>query len=156
MKQILLLAFAVMALAAPVNAQDNGQSNNQTISQNGRYTLVVVDDGFIRLDTQSGEISRCTGDPDKLTCRLAADERLAYIGEIERLESRIDDLEERTARLESTGTATDRAPAMSRNQDFGLPSDEEIDHALGVTDKIFRRFFGMVRDLRRDMEQDRL
>jgi hypothetical protein len=152
MKPTLLLAFAAMTLAAPVNAQDD----SQTISQNGRYTLVVVDDGFIRLDTQSGEISRCTGDPDKLTCRLAADERLAYIGEIERLEGRIDDLEKRTARLESTGTATNRAPAMSRNQDYGLPSDEEIDHALGVTDKIFRRFFGMVRDLRKDMEQDRL
>jgi len=148
MKPILLAAFAALTLSAPANAEE--------IQQTGRYTLVVVDDGFIRLDTQSGEIARCTGDPDKLTCRLAADERLAYIDEIERLEDRIDGLEERVTKLEAARPAPRRGPAFGKRRDYGLPSDEEIDEALDLTDKVFRRFFGLVQDLKRDMEQDRL
>ena len=148
MKPTLLAAFAALMLSAPANAE--------TIQQSGRYTLVVIDDGFIRLDTQSGEIARCTGDPDKLTCRLAADERLAYIGEIERLEERIDALEERMARLEAAGPARRRGREFGRREEYGLPSDEEIDQALTMTDKVFRRFFGLVQDLKRDMDEDRL
>jgi hypothetical protein len=148
MKPTLPLAFAALLLAAPALA-------TEPVQQTGRYTLVVVDDGFIRLDTQSGEIARCTGDPDKLTCRLAADERLAYIGEIERLESRIDALEERVAALEARPESR-RGRKFGQRRDFGLPSDEEIDEALDMTDKVFRRFFGMVQDLKRDLEEDRL
>jgi len=140
------LAFVLAAsiLATPAAAQ--------TIKQDGRHALVVVDDGFIRLDTESGEVAYCTGEPDRLTCRLAPDERLAYIGEIERLEARIDDLEKRVAQMESVAE-----PSLDGGDDrFGLPSDEEIDKVMTTTDKIFRRFFGLVRELKKDLEQDRL
>jgi hypothetical protein len=144
MRPTLLIALAALTCATAADAQ--------TVQQKGRYSLVVVDDGFIRLDTVSGEIARCTGDPDKLTCRLAADERMAYVDEIDRLEGRIDELEDRVARLEDAAVA----PRLGNGRDFGLPSDEEIDEALDMTDKVFRRFFGMVRELKRDLEEDRL
>lgn len=144
MRPILLVAFAALTYATTADAQ--------TVQQKGRYSLVVVDDGFIRLDTVSGEIARCTGDPERLTCRLAADERRAYLDEIDRLEIRIDNLEGRVAALEAGA----EAPRLGYGRDFGLPSDEEIDEALDMTDKVFRRFFGMVKELKRDLEEDRL
>ncbi len=137
----LALALAAALLAAPVAAQ--------TVKRDGRHVLIVVDDGYIRLDTASGEIARCTGEPDKLTCRLAADERRAYLNEIERLESRIDHLEGRIAQLEIRSET--RPDSTSR-----FPSDDELDRALDTTDEIFRRFFGLVRELKRDFEQDQL
>ena len=137
------LALAAMTMAAPAA---------ETIRQNNRYTLVIVDDGFIRLDTQSGEIARCTGDPEKLTCRLAADERLAYVSEIERLESRIDDLEGRMAELEGAEAHS----ALKNTERYGLPTDKELDQVMTMTDRVFRRFFGLVRDLKRDLQQDEL
>ena len=132
----LVLIIAAALLAAPAAAQ--------TVKQDGRHVLIVVDDGYIRLDTTSGEIARCTGEPDKLTCRLAADERRAYLDEIDRLEQRI-------AQLESRPEAAREPESTMR-----LPSDEELDRALDTTDEIFRRFFGLVRELKRDFEQDQL
>ncbi len=137
----LVLAFAAALLVTSAAAQ--------AVKQDGRHVLIVVDDGYIRLDTASGEIARCTGEPDKLTCRLAADERRAYLDEIERLEGRIDLLEGRIAQLE------DRAEKQPGST-MRLPSDDEIDRALDTTDEIFRRFFGLVRELKRDLEQDQL
>ena len=139
----LVLIIAAALLAAPAAAQ--------TVKQDGRHVLIVVDDGYIRLDTTSGEIARCTGEPDKLTCRLAADERRAYLDEIDRLEGRIDRLEQRIAQLESRPEAAREPESTMR-----LPSDEELDRALDTTDEIFRRFFGLVRELKRDFEQDQL
>lgn len=141
--KLFALVFTAALFALPAAAQ--------TVKQDGRHVLIVVDDGYIRLDTRSGEIARCTGEPDKLTCRLAADERRAYVDEIERLESRIDRLEERIAQIEA---GKDTMPGKENG--LALPSDDEIDRALDTTDKIFRRFFGLVRELKRDFEQDQL
>lgn len=152
MKPTLAFVLAATMLASPAAAQKTGETIGETIRQDDRYALIVVDDGYIRLDTQSGEVARCTGKPDTLTCRLAADERLAYVSEIERLETRLDELEARMGALEAE--RAERPLADSRR--YGLPSDEELDEVMTMTDKVFRRFFGLVRELKRDIEQDQL
>ena len=93
-----------------------------------RYQLQRTDDGFARIDTRTGEVSTCTERGDQLVCRVAADERTALMAEI-------DALEERVAALEETGTGR------------VLPTDEEMDRAIGLMERFMRGFVGIVREL---------
>lgn len=145
MIRMIVVPVLILALAGPAGAQ--------SVVREGRYAIVPVEDGFLRLDTGTGAVSRCTGEIGRLTCRILPDERLAYEAEIGRLEDRIDELEGRVAILEE-------------NRPFGgldapdgngeLPSEEEIDKVLTLAEKVMRRFFGFVKELKRDLETDQL
>ena len=95
-----------------------------------RYQLQRTENGVARIDTATGEVSSCVERGDQLVCRMAADERSALM-------ARMDELEERIAALE----AGDRVGST------GLPSDEEVDRALGLMERFMRGFVGIVREL---------
>ena len=92
MIHMIVVPVLMLALAGPAAAQ--------SVVREGRYAIVPVEDGFLRLDTVTGAVSRCTGKIGRLTCRVLPDERLAYEAEIGRLEDRIDELEARVAVME--------------------------------------------------------
>ena len=95
------------------------------LAEDGRYQLQRTDGGYARIDTRTGEVSTCIESGEQLVCRMAADERSALM-------DHIDDLETRIAKLEEGG---------------GLPTDEEIDRAIGMMERFMRGFVGIVRDL---------
>ena len=106
-----------------------GTAGAQSVVREGRYALVPVENGFLRLDTGTGAVSRCTGKIGRLTCRILPDERLAYEAEIGRLEDRIDELEGRVAFMEKNRTVGDLDAPDSNGE---LPSEEEIDKRYGT------------------------
>ncbi len=145
MIRMIVVPVLMLALAGPAAAQN--------VVRDGRYAIVPVEDGFLRLDTGTGAVSRCTGTIDRLACRILPDERLAYEAEIGRLEDRIDELEGRMAFLE------DKRPFAGRDTlegDGELPSDEDIDKVMTMAEKVMRRFFGFVKELKRDLNSDQL
>ena len=95
------------------------------LAEDGRYQLERTDNGYARIDTRTGEVSTCTESGEQLVCRMAADERSALM-------DHIDDLETRIAKLEEGG---------------GLPTDAEIDRAIGMMERFMRGFVGVVREL---------
>jgi hypothetical protein len=145
MIRIILVPVLLLALAGPVSAQ--------SVVREGRYALVPVEDGFLRLDTGTGAVSRCTGEIGRLTCRILPDERLAYEAEIGRLEDRIDELEGRVAVMEKNRAF---GSLDAPDSDGDLPSEEEIDKVMSLAEKVMRRFFGFVKELKRDLETDQL
>jgi len=145
MIRIILVPVLLLALAGPVSAQ--------SVVREGRYALVPVEDGFLRLDTGTGAVSRCTGKIGRLTCRILPDERLAYEAEIGRLEDRIDELEGRVAVIEKNRAF---GSLDAPDSDGDLPSEEEIDKVMSLAEKVMRRFFGFVKELKRDLETDQL
>ena len=92
-----------------------------------RYQLQRTDNGYARIDTRTGEISTCTERGDQLVCRMAADERTALMEEIAALEQRV-------AALETSGVGR------------ALPTDEEVDRAVGIMERMMRGFLGIVRE----------
>ncbi|HEU4985713.1 MAG TPA: hypothetical protein VFT89_01475 [Rhizobiaceae bacterium] len=110
-----------------------------------RYTIERTEDGYVRMDTRTGEISTCTESNGQLVCRLATEERRAYQDEIESLQSRLDALEDRITALEEG-----RAPP--KTEDF--PSDEEVEKTLGLMERFFRRFMDIAKDLEREFRQE--
>jgi hypothetical protein len=92
------IAVALCAgLIAPLFAQSAPDTDN------GRYTLSPVADGFLRLDTRTGAVSTCTG-KGGWVCRVVPDERAALDTEIGRLQGENARLKEQLAQRGSTVT----------------------------------------------------
>src|SRR5947209_6883730 len=92
----MLLALTLLAVATPALAQQPADLAEAT--ENGRYSMTPLEDGFLRLDTRTGAVALCrlvNGAPE---CRLAADERAALESEIGRLQA-----ENRDLRLKASG-----------------------------------------------------
>jgi hypothetical protein len=120
-----LLAFALLlagAAAAPAQTA-------------GRFQMEKTGEGFVRLDTQIGSVSACREENGEFVCRMAADERAAMDEETARLRTELERLEARVAALEKSKSA------------LPLPTDGDVDRALGVAERLLRGFMGIAREL---------
>lgn len=107
-------------------------------SDTERYRLEKTDDGYVRMDTRTGEMSVCAERRGEMVCRMAADERTAMQDEIDRLQGDVESLEHRVDRLENSLTA---------RVEKTLPTEEEFDKSLDYMERFFRGFMGIVKEL---------
>src|SRR5215470_17893191 len=78
-----LIVFAVAtALAAPAALAQNGPDN-----EDSRFTFHRTDDGYLRLDSRSGQVSLCLRRSSGWQCQAVPDERAALEAEIARLQA---------------------------------------------------------------------
>lgn len=110
-------------------------------AQESRYQLERTEDGYVRLDTQTGTMSLCREQGEQLICQMATEDR-------EALEDRIDALADRIAALEG------RSDPSPEGQTSDLPSDEELERSMGIMETFMRRFFSIVEDLNRDFNDE--
>ncbi|MCV3243918.1 hypothetical protein [Mesorhizobium sp. ZC-5] len=130
LKSIVASAFLASALSFPAMAQDTD-----------RYTMEKSDNGYVRMDRKTGEMSICEERSGQLVCKLAADERSAFQDEVDRLQDRLSGLEKRVAEIET---------ASRLNPNALLPDEESFEKSLGYMERFFRRFMDIVRDLDQD------
>ena len=102
-----------------------------------RYTLEKTPDGYVRMDSRTGEMSICTEQSGQLVCKLAADERSAFQDELDRIIGRLDEVEKRLA-------AVEREPSAP---DAGLPTEEQFEQTLTFMERFFRRFIDVAKDI---------
>lgn len=126
----LVSAFLALPVAAMAGAED-------------RYRLERTEDGYVRMDTRTGEMSLCRERSGELVCRAGTDERKVHLDEMERMDARLKLLEDRLAALE----------AKPGNPSVTLPSEEDFEQTLGLMERFFRRFVDVFRDLDGDMRQ---
>jgi hypothetical protein len=100
------LGIAAMALAAAVMLASEAHAQAVPDTENGRFTLSPVTDGFLRLDTRNGVVSICIN-KSGWTCRLVADERAALDVEIGRLQADNQKLREQLAQRDTVTGKTD-------------------------------------------------
>lgn len=123
-------------------------------AETDRYRLEKTPDGYVRMDTQTGQMSICEEKWGELVCRMAADERTAVQDEIERLQTElkalndrlgsVKALEDRVARLENSMTA---------RVEQSLPTEEEFNKTMSYMERFFRSFMGIVKDFENDSPQ---
>ncbi|MCF2525183.1 hypothetical protein [Bradyrhizobium sp. G127] len=83
-RTMIVQGVAATALTALMfSAEARAQAAPDT--DNGRFTLSPVADGFLRLDTRTGTVSTCAN-KNGWTCRVVPDERTALDAEIGRLQ----------------------------------------------------------------------
>ncbi|MCO5131789.1 MAG: hypothetical protein M9932_14695 [Xanthobacteraceae bacterium] len=130
-------------------------------TENGRYTLAPVADGVLRLDTRTGTMSTCNDRQTGWACYAMPDERAALDAEIGRLQKDNAALRARLAQRESpTGADSPRADAPERDAAAGetrrrleltLPSDRDINQAIGVLERAWRRLVEMANRMQKDV-----
>lgn len=125
MRKIFLASVILASGTSAVMAQD--------VPKSDRYQLEKLQNGFIRLDRQTGDVSYCRQEQTDIVCRMAADERKAFEEELDQLTRRVEALEKQGA------------PRAT-----GLPSDEEVEKSLSIMERFFRRFMDIMGETRKD------
>jgi hypothetical protein len=146
-----VLIAASFALGTPIHAQDATAPG----ADDGRFNFHRVQDGFLRLDTRTGQVSTCTRQSAGWACRAVADERAALETEIARLQSDNAALKkEMLAKgLPLPGGIKADPPPVARggDQELKLPSNAELERMMAFMEKVWRRLVEMMVSIQRDM-----
>lgn len=144
-----LAMAAVLGAATPV-AVAQGTADNE----DGRYTFSRADEGYLRLDGRTGQVSLCTRRPVGWACQAVPDERTALEAEITRLQTENVVLKkELLARnLPLPGVVKPDTPVVKNDEPvLQLPGDAEINKVVVFVEKVWKRLVEMVASLQRDV-----
>jgi len=112
-----------------------------------RYRLEKTPNGYVRMDTRTGQMSICQEKWGELVCKIAADERTAVQDEIERLQTEMKALEDR---LGSVKALEDRVAKLENSVtakiEQSLPTEEDFNKTMGYMERFFRSFMAIVKD----------
>jgi hypothetical protein len=123
-------------------------------SEDTRYTFNRADEGYLRLDGRTGQVSMCTRRAVGWACQAVADERTALEAEIARLQGENAALKkELLARnLQLPGTVKPEQPAAKPAEpQLQLPSDADLNKMMTFIEKVWRRLVDMIVTLQKDM-----
>lgn len=149
MNRILLSSLLIAAFAATTQAQ-----NGAPESENGRYSFNRVEDGFLRLDTRTGQVSICSRRAVGWACHPIPDERMALESEIARLQTDNAALKkDMLARgLPLPGVIKPEPPAARIPEvELKLPNNADIDRMMTFVEKMWRRLVEMIENLQKDV-----
>ena len=135
------LTLAARAQSTPPEAEDS------------RYLFNRVQDGFLRLDTKTGQVSLCSR-RTVWTCEVVADDRNALENEIARLQGENATLKkELLARGLDLPGGVKPAPPVARggDQELKLPSNAEFERMMAFLEKTWRRLVEIMVNLQRDV-----
>ncbi len=139
---LVLAGVAAFAQGAPAEGDDT------------RYTFNRADDGYLRLDGRTGQVSICTRRQVGWACQAVPDERTALEAEIARLQGENVTLKkELIARnLPLPGTLKPEPPAGKPDEPrVQLPDDAELNKVMNFMEKVWRRLVEMIVTLQKDM-----
>lgn len=154
-------AFAMaasMLLASPPGRAEDGPTAAPAEAEAGRFTMVPAEGGFVRLDTRTGVVSHCrreTADPAApWRCAAIPEDVLNTPDRLTELGDNVDLLSREVAELQARLDALEqeRQPGAADKAAPGLSSDEETQRALDFSEELMRRFFGLVREMKRGDE----
>jgi hypothetical protein len=177
---LMVLMVICPAAGATASAQDTATppATTQTApGDDGRYSFHRSGDGFIRLDSRTGEVAQCGWGSTGWACKLVPDERAALESEIGRLQRDNADLKKSllshnielpngmVAKAQTPTAAAPVPPAdvpdpsakvppqVSPQVSPQGPTDAEIDRAFAFMKNVWRRLVDMMADLQRDIQK---
>jgi hypothetical protein len=138
---LVVITGAAALIVAEARAESGAVENDDS-----RFTFHHTDNGFLRLDGRSGQVSICTRRAPGWLCQTVPDERGALEAEIARLQAD-------NASLKKELLAHDLAlppgvkpdlPAKVGEPRIALPSDGEIDQVMSFVEKVWKRLVEMI------------
>lgn len=119
-----------------------------TAADTGNFRLEKSANGYVRMDTRTGQMSICEEKWGELVCRMAADERTAVQDELERLQTEIGELESRLAGLAALQDRVAKLEnSLAARIEKTLPTEEEFNKTMSYMERFFRGFIGIVKEL---------
>lgn len=122
-----------------------------------RYSFHKVTDGFLRLDTQTGEVALCGSQPVGWACVTAPDDRAVLENEIARLRHDNAALKRELLAHGLTlppGIRPEPPPASGEEPQvvIRLPGSADIDRVVALAGKLWRQFLDAIVDAQNRME----
>jgi len=147
MTRIILLILALAATGPAAHAQATPDSAD------GRFTFHRTDEGFLRLDGRSGQVSLCIRRPAGWECQAVPDERAALEGEIARLQGDNASLKKELLAHNLPLPGGMRPELSGRGDDSRLqvPSDAELNRMMSFIEKVWKRMVEMIVATQKDM-----
>jgi hypothetical protein len=148
------------APAPPADIPSTSPNGAQTPAPPARYSFRRVEDGFLRLDTQTGQVTLCSAHAVGWACQAVPEDRAALEQEIERLHDQIEHLRQENAALRALQASPPSAPPrppgdLTPKSDQGgglkMPTDEDIARARAAVENAWRRLMDMMKTLQDDM-----
>lgn len=148
MRSLVLLVVGLSAV--PAWAQ-----SDQPPGDDRRFQLNKVEEGYVRLDLKSGQVSLCSRRTVGWACAAVPDERAALDAEIARLQSENATLKkallDRGAPLPGGLKAT--PPGDGPVAESKRPSDAELDRMMSSLERVWRRLVEMMVNLQKDINK---
>ncbi len=145
------LAFALLltlCLAAPAQGQEAPDNND------GRYTFNRAGEGYLRLDTRTGQVSLCTRRAVGWACNPVPDERNILEAEIGRLQGENANLKRellaRGVPLPDTSRPETAAPNAGEPR-LKLPGDAELKTVVSFLGHVWRRLVEVMVNIQNDV-----
>ena len=137
----LFAALATLAFVGAALAQEARPGS-------GRYAIEPSMDGFIRLDTTSGAVSHCSRREGVWHCDVIVDDTTGLSAQIEKLTAEVARLVGEVAALRARVAALEGQAAAGGGP--AVREDARADQAMGFAERLMQRFFGLVREMKRD------
>ncbi len=130
----------------------------------GRYQMTPVENGFMRLDTETGAVSICKNATGKVVCELAEDGAGQYTKDIDKLKQENKKLRAEVDRLEQhfgLGANTppgannrtkpnDLRPPVPPSAQFKVPQKEDVDQMFNYIEGMLNKFRERLRRLEKE------
>jgi hypothetical protein len=147
MGQLVFAVAGYVLLCGPAVAQGTPPE-----SEDSRFTFFRADDGYLRLDGRTGQVSLCTRRPAGWLCQALPEERAAFEAEIARLQGD-------NAALKKEVLAHDLPlpggvwpdPAATADPRPRAPADREVNQIMSVLENAWRRLVAMIVGVQRDL-----
>jgi hypothetical protein len=142
------LVFAVAGyalLCSPANPQGAQPGN-----EDSRFSFFRADDGYLRLDGRTGQVSMCTRRESGWLCQALPEERAAFEAEIARLQGDNAALKKVVLSHDlplPAGVWPD-SPAAAAGP---APIDHGVNQIMGVIENVWRRLVAMIVSVQRDL-----
>src|SRR3954464_4136969 len=161
-------AALLVLLAGLAMAQDSTAQNQATPPSNpddSRFSFHRMGEGFVRLDSRTGQLAQCGWAATGWSCKMVPDERAALENEIGRLQRDNAELKKSLLShgLELPSGIVAEAPVAPpvppanvpdpSAKEPKMPSDAELDRAFAFMKNVWRRLVDMMVDLHRDMQK---
>jgi hypothetical protein len=150
-----MVGMLLSVLILTLSAESAGWAQSTSVeSDDSRYTFNQADEGYLRFDGRTGQVSICTRRAVGWACQAVADERTALEAEIARLQAENVVLKkELLARnLALPGTVKPGEPTPKPEEPhLQLPNDAEFNKMMALLDKVWRRLVDMIVTLQKSM-----
>jgi hypothetical protein len=141
------LMFAVAGyalLCGPASAQGTQPEN-----EDSRFSFFRADDGFLRLDGRTGQVSLCTRREVGWLCLALPEERAAFEAETARLQSENAVLKKEVLEHNLPLPAGVWPPAGGGP--LAASADRESNQVMSVVENVWRRLVAMIASVQRDL-----
>ncbi len=120
----------------------------------GRYTMTPTDDGYLRLDSQSGAVALCARTESGWSCTPVDDDQLSMQDKLAAITKENEELKDEVRELRRVLDSQIKNGGQngSGSGSITLPSDQDVDKIIGFLEKLAKKFKGMVNELKEDQE----